>query len=395
MGHDVSLILTVSFIVFISTIISKITKVHIVSVEILLGSFSFSFGLIEENEIFKIVAELGFLYLMFMSGLEINLRDLVKIPKKILNLGLLYMALLYIFSLFIVYLFSLPAIFIVGFPLISIGLLPILKKEYVDEKWLNYAFTIGLIGEILSIVVLTVIGASVEFGVGYDLYRILFILSLILFLFFIFYKGFNFLLWWFPEFRTYLMPLDDTLDQDIRFSMMLFFVMVSIMLYLGLELALGAFVAGSFVSTFFSHKHMLHKKLNYLGFGWLIPIFFIHIGSTFDIKFLIVENLILTSILIVAVMITIRMLASLVFYKNYGLRDSLLLGLSHTMPLALLIAIASLAYENNYITIFYYLSFVLSAILQIPVSMGLIKLISNLLAKKDDTSPVQTSSLAI
>ncbi len=377
MSHDVLLILTVSFIVFISTIISKITRLHIVSVEILLGSFSFSFGLIEENELFKIVAELGFLYLMFISGLEINLRDLAKIPKKILHLGLLYMGLLYLFSLAIVYLFGLPDIFIVAFPLISIGLLPILKKEHVDAKWLTHAFTIGLVGEILSIVVLTVIGASVEFGVGYDLYRILTILGLLFVSFYLFYKVFNFLVWWFPEFRTYIMPRNDTLDQDIRFSMMFFFVMVSVMLYLGLELALGGFVAGIFVSTFFSHKHMLHKKLNYLGFGWLIPIFFIHIGSTFDIKFLLVENLILTSLLIVAVMITIRMLASLVFYKSYEVKGSLLMGLSHSMPLALLIAVATLAYDNNYITIFYYLSFVFSAIVQIPISMGLIKLIAN------------------
>lgn len=287
------------------------------------------------------------------------------------------MALLYIFSLIIVYIFSLPAIFIVAFPLISIGLLPILKKEYIDEKWLTHAFTIGLVGEILSIVVLTVIGASVEFGVGYDLYRILAILGLLFVVFYMFYKAFNFLLWWFPEFRTYLMPRNDTLDQDIRFSMMFFFMMISTMLYLGLELALGAFAAGIFVTTFFSHKQLLHKKLNYLGFGWLIPIFFIHIGSTFDIKFLLVENLILTSLLIVVVMITTRTVASLVFYKSYGTRNSLLLGLSHSMPLALLIAVASLAYDNNYITIFYYLSFVFSAIAQIPISMGLIKLISS------------------
>ncbi|OPX27746.1 MAG: hypothetical protein B1H07_00870 [Campylobacteraceae bacterium 4484_166] len=383
MSQDILLILTVSVIIFISTIISKITRIHIVPIEILLGSFSFSFGLIEENQIFKLIAELGFLYLMFMSGLEINLRDLSKIPSKILKLSFVYMFLLYLFAVIIVLLFSLPKMLMVGFPLISIGLLPILKREHIDKKWLDHAFVIGLVGEILSIIVLTVVGATIEFGTSWELYKILSILSFVLFIFYLFYKTVNLILWWFPEVREYIMPKVDTLDQDIRFSMMVFFAMLSIMLYLHLELALGAFAAGIFLATFFHQKHHeLHKKLNYLGFGWLIPIFFIHIGTTFDIKFLLVENLILMSIFITMVMIVIRVLSSLVFHRYYGIKDSIMLGLSHSMPLALLIAVASLAYEHNYITIFYYLSFVLSSILAIPIVMGILK-IMNISNKKN------------
>jgi len=158
--------------------------------------------------------------------------------------------------------------------------------------------------------------------------------------------------------------------------MMIFFIMIALMLYLHLEVALGAFIAGSFVASFFHHNKELPTKLEHFGFGWLVPIFFIWVGSTFNLFSLLIDDLVLTSLLIAFAMIAIRFIASLVFARDYTVKVSMLLGLSHSMPLTLLIAVATLAYQNHSISEFYYLAFILASILEVLVSMLLIKVVN-------------------
>ncbi|MFA4762949.1 cation:proton antiporter, partial [Helicobacter pylori] len=89
-------------------------------------------------------------------------------------------------------------------------------------------------------------------------------------------------------------------NQDVRFSLMLFFSLVAIVVWLKIEMVLGAFLAGLVVSTFFPHKSELIHKLNDVGFGFFVPLFFIHVGSTLDLKLVFLNpHLILQGILIV------------------------------------------------------------------------------------------------
>ena len=172
------------------------------------------------------------------------------------------------------------------------------------------------------------------------------------------------------------MPTNDNQEQDIRLSMGIFFLMIAVMLYLHLEVALGAFIAGVFISTFFKHNKELPHKLEHFGFGWLVPIFFVWIGTSFELKSLFMENLIIVSITITLGMIAIRLLSSLLFVKDIGLKNSMLLALSHSMPLTLLIAVATLAFQNNSISQFYYYAFILSAIFEVIFVMITIRFVS-------------------
>ena len=376
MENDISIIITLSLIIFLSPFLSRYTKIPVIPIEMILGSIAITFGFLSDNYIFTLVAELGFLYLMFLAGLEVDLKQLVKIPKRLLKLGLLYVTLLYILSLLIVLYFNLSKIFIIALPLVSIGILAVLKKEYSTKAWITISITIGLIGEIISIVILTITSAVLEFGFGIQLYKTLALLVLVFVSIVILYKLFIHILWWYPEVKTYLMPKDDHLEQDIRISMMIFFIMIALMLYLHLEVALGAFIAGSFVASFFHHNKDLPSKLEHFGFGWLVPIFFIWVGSTFDLFSLLIDNLLTTSLLIVFTMIIIRTLSSLVFIKYYSFKTAMLIGLSHSMPLTLLIAVATLAYQNHSISEFYYMAFILASLLEVLISMILIKVIN-------------------
>jgi Kef-type K+ transport system membrane component KefB len=373
MSNEISIILILSLIIFSSPLIAQAIKIPTIPVEIILGSFAISSGLIHHNHIFELVAELGFLYLMFLAGLEINLKKVLKLPFAIIQKAFIYTFLLYVLSTLTTYYLNLANIFIVTLPLISIGLIATLKKEYGDVKWINLAITVGLIGEIVSIVVLTIVSARLEFGVGFEFYKSLIVLAVVFIVMYGGYKMFHNLIWWFPAIKTKLMPQKDIQEQDIRASMAIFFMMIALMLYLHLEVALGTFIAGVFIATFFQHNKELPHKLEHFGFGWLVPIFFVWIGTSFELKSLFIENLVLTALLISVAMILIRAISSLLFVKDIGLKHSMFLALSHSMPLTLLIAVATLAFHNNSITKFYYFAFILSAIFEVLISMILIR----------------------
>jgi Kef-type K+ transport system membrane component KefB len=267
-------------------------------------------------------------------------------------------------------------------PLISIGLLASLKKEYGNLKWINLAITIGIIGEVISIIVLTIISAKLQYNFSFDFYLTLFNLVLVFIAIIVIYKILYNLIWWFPGIKTYLMPtINDTQEQDIRVSMSIFFLFIAIMLHLHLEVALGAFIAGVFINTFFHHNKELPKKLEHFGFGWLVPIFFIWVGTTFEIDALYKPNLIYIASIITISMITLRVIGAMLFLKELKLKGSILFALSHSMPLTLIVAVATLALNANAITNYYYYVFILSAILEVIVSMIFIKIL-NIFSKK-------------
>ena len=268
-------------------------------------------------------------------------------------------------------------------PLISVGLVATLSKEYGKTPWLTLSMTAGGIGEVVSIGLLTLTSAALHSGFSLGLLKTIFALAIFLLFIFLLFRAVQLLFWWFPQVCTYLMPHEDNQEQDIRLSMGIFFLLVGAMLYLELELAFGAFLAGIFITTFFEHKYELPEKLASYGFGFLIPIFFIYIGSSFNLDALMIEGLITKAIIIALVMISMRVIASLVFIKQLGVIDSILMGLSHSMPLTLLIAMATLAYHANSIDKLHYYAFILAALFQVISVMVSIKLINNFKLKKE------------
>jgi Kef-type K+ transport system membrane component KefB len=67
----------------------------------------------------------------------------------------------------------------------------------------------------------------------------------------------------------------------------------------------------------------------------------------------------------------------MLFVKELGLKDTILFALSHSMPLTLLIAVATLAYHSSSISQFYYYAFILSSIFEVIFCMILIKIINS------------------
>jgi Kef-type K+ transport system membrane component KefB len=385
MSGSVSLIITIALIIVFSPFFAKLLKLPTTPIEIILGSILGYVGLIHDAHLFEVVAEIGFLYLMFIAGTEINLKDILNTSTRLIKKVILYLVILYTFSISFSLYFDLGKIFMVLLPLISVGLVATLSKEYGKTPWLSISMTAGAIGEVVSIALLTITSAGLESGLGYELIKTLLSLGMFLILMFFIFRGMQLLFWWYPEVSTILMPQKDNQEQDIRLSIGIFLLLVGSMAYLKLELAFGAFLAGIFIPTFFEHKYQLPEKLASFGFGFLIPIFFIYIGSSFDLAALGMDGLIYKATIISLIMIAMRVIASLVFIKRLGVINSILMGLSHSMPLTLLIAMATLAYTANSIDKLHYFAFILAALIQVISVMIIIKLLNNYKTKNGKT----------
>jgi Kef-type K+ transport system membrane component KefB len=171
------------------------------------------------------------------------------------------------------------------------------------------------------------------------------------------------------------MPKFDTSDQDVRLAIALFFILISLMLALDLELALGTFIAGVAISAFFHHEKHLEEKMSSLGFGFLVPLFFIHVGSSFDLHALAYPRVVTGALVITLLMIGMRLLAGFYLSGLSGSRDALLVAFALPMPLTLLIAVATIGYTASIIDIIIYYQLILASLFEVIISMLAIKLI--------------------
>lgn len=374
--NSISIILTLSMLIWLSPYFSKLLKIPTPPMEIILGSVFTYIGLISNHDYFDILAEVGFLYLMFLAGMEVNLKQITNSPKALIKRSILFLIIMTVISVVSGFLLDFNAIVIVSMPLISIGVLATLSKEYgKDVEWIKLTFIVGVIGEIVSIAALTIIDAVIIVGFGVELLTKISYLILFIIVIYIIYKILQIIFWWYPEFKNLLMPKDNTADQDIRFSISLFFILIAIMLMLHLEVAFGAFIAGVAISTFFHHEKRLEEKMSSLGFGFLVPIFFIHVGASFDIKSLALEGIITGALTITTVMIISRVSATIILEKITGGKNAILIGISLSMPLTLLIAVATIGYEVKVIDILTYYQLILASLFEIIISMIAIKMI--------------------
>jgi len=375
MHNDITLILTLAIIVIGSPFVSRIFAIPTSIIEILSGSVLATIGFLHKQAEFEIVAEVGFLYLMFLAGLEIDLHKLLNSSKTLFLRSLLFLILIAVGSGIGGYLLGLNMIFILSIPLISVGLLATLAKSYSkDTKWIEIAFTVGVLGEVASIVALTVFDVASHVGFSQELGIELSILFGFIFIIIALYKIIDLIFWWSPELKEKIMPNHDISEQDIRISIALFFIFIALMIWLHLEVALGAFISGMAISAFFHHKKDLEEKMSSFGFGFLVPLFFIHVGTTLDLTSVAMDGVFKNTLIIVTLSFGIKILSAFVLKGFLNSKEIILLALSLSMPLTLLVAVATIGYDLKIISILNYYSLIQASILEIIIAMILIKI---------------------
>ncbi|PAF43113.1 cation:proton antiporter [Helicobacter sp. 11S02629-2] len=378
-------------LIVIAPYIGKLFRFPIIVSEMILGALAFYSGILKNSHELEILSQIGFLYLMFLAGMEVDLRGFLQLGKRFYKRAFFYFVLLYGFACIIVVVLRLPFIYIVVFPVMSVGVIITLIRTYgKDNEWLSVALKIGIIGELISITALVIINGIYSYGLGsLSFYKTLGILVGFLIVIAFFFKIGKIVIWWRPKLRLWFMPPSDSNSQDIRFSMMLFFVLIMIVGLLSLELVLGAFLAGMIVATFFAYKMDMVHKLSDIGFGFFVPAFFIHVGSTLDLTKVFADYaVLLQGILIILGMFAVRIVSATIVFKSYfkSVKNTILYAFSDCMPLTFLVATASLGYSLDAIDEKTYYAFIIAAILEGILFNMAIKFIYNFTTRaKHDT----------
>jgi Kef-type K+ transport system membrane component KefB len=143
--------------------------------------------------------------------------------------------------------------------------------------------------------------------------------------------------------RVFQMLMDTTAQIRIRFAMVLLIAFVALAQGLGFEAILGAFLAGAVLRLIDADAAMVHPhtelKLDAIGYGFLIPVFFITSGVMFDAKALFASPSTLLQVpLFLAALLMVRGLPALLYRAELGMRRTMAAGFLQATSLPFIVA---------------------------------------------------------
>lgn len=145
--------------------------------------------------------------------------------------------------------------------------------------------------------------------------------------------------------------LETSSQLPVRLAVVLVFVLAALATDLGLDLLLGGFVAGIITRTALGGREVtiLESKLSAVGYGFLIPFFFVVSGIEFDLNALIDDPAQLYKLpLFLAAFLIVRGVPALILYvRELDLRDRLALGFFSSTELPLVVAITTIAIDQG------------------------------------------------
>src|SRR3954466_10685464 len=239
-------------------------------------------GWVEVDEAVEVIALLGLAFVLFLAGLEIEFEQL---RGRVLRLTLIGFAIS--FAVALVVSLGLSAVDLVDTPLLvaiilcstSLGVLvPVLKDSgQLATTFGQLIIAAASIADFGAIILLSIFFSG-EGGTGSTLLLLgaLFVLAATVFFA---VKGAERS----RRLREDLLRLQDTTAQiRVRASLVLLVGFAALAESLGLEVILGAFIAGAIVSLVDRDQAMTHpefrRKLEAVGFGFFIPAFFLTSG---------------------------------------------------------------------------------------------------------------------
>jgi Kef-type K+ transport system membrane component KefB len=148
-----------------------------------------------------------------------------------------------------------------------------------------------------------------------------------------------------------LLRLQDTTAQiRVRGAFLLLVALVALAETLGLEVILGAFLAGAVLSLVDRDQRMTHPqfrlKLGAAGFGMFIPVFFVTSGIRFDLDALFAStgSLVLVPVFLLALLL-VRGVPALLYLPVIGRRATVVAGLLQATSLPFIVAASMIGIE--------------------------------------------------
>jgi len=279
----------VAILAFIAPFFSRRLRMPIVVGEILFGvvvgtivhlytKAGFQLNLV--NEPLEVLSTLGFITLMFMFGMEYDLDEVRSLSSNETVGTVLIIA----SSFLICVLFSVVAglHIIIGLMLggVSSGVLHALLHEIgvLRTKFGVKVMLMAHLSDIAAIFLISISAASISGWVA--LIEIIAIPIIFLLIFWVV----DFLIWNRPAMMSKILDPRDQSEQGTRAALALMLIFYVLAFLIGVEAVIGAFICGMLFSALFKERGELMGKLMTIGYGFLIPIFFIYQG--FSVSFL-------------------------------------------------------------------------------------------------------------
>ncbi len=383
--YPLLLVTIVAWVVPILLSLLRLRKIPAVIVEIifgyLLGHFILTNHTTPSFHILEFLALSGFIFLMFLGGLEIDMDQIMaSFPRRKLSysrfvanpllVGLAHfviaIALSYGATLLLAHLINIPHVWY--FSLImgttSVGIvLPVLKgRGELSARFGQMIIIVAALADILSIILFTFTAFIIKNGFKVELLYIL----ILFFVFYLFYRLGN-RVKHIHHFKKLAFQLSHAASQiRVRGSVVMILIFVVLSQYISEEVVLlGAFLSGLILSTLLhKERSVLMIKLDGMGYGFFIPIFFIMVGIQFDMAALMEfdKSLFVFLGLLLLTLFLVKIVPSLLWTSLFGRRKSMAAGFLMSSRLSLIIAASAIGLQLGVITSGINASFILMAV---------------------------------
>jgi Kef-type K+ transport system membrane component KefB len=311
-------------------------------------------GIAEVDETVQVVALLGLGFVLFLAGLEIEFE---KLRGPVLKLSAAGFGLSFAIALLVS--LGLDAAGLVDTPLLvaiilcatSLGvLIPVLKDAGEISSTLGQLIIAAASIADFGAIILLSIFFSGEGGTGSTLLLLgaLFALAVVIFAV---VSGAERSM----RLRAELVRLQDTTAQiRVRAALVLFVGFAALAETLGLEVILGTFIAGAIVSLVDRDQVMTHpafrRKLEAVGFGFFIPVFFVTSGVRFDLDALTssASSAVMVPIFLLA-LLAVRGIPAILYLRAVDARHAAIAGVMQATSLPFIVAATAIGMELDLI----------------------------------------------
>lgn len=344
-GSDAAALILIATGAFLLPLLAVRIGVPAVVLEIVFGiGIGPWLGIVHGNDLIESLASLGFLLLLFLAGFEIDFAVFERQGAGPVTAGLAVFAGTLAASWVAAQALGLGVFMMLVLSTTSVGLVvPTLRStRQVGTPIGQQILVSALLADFLTLLAVTVGALVVESGISLRLLALPAFLGVAGLLLLAMRRA----AWWWPQRFERLFDADDPDEVGIRAALALMLVAVGLAIVLGIEPILGAFLAGTAFAAVFRNRGDLDRKLTGFGYGFLIPIFFINVGISFELAGVAdLGALGFTALLLVAAIGVKVVPALLLLLRRHSLREALAAGALLSARLSLIIVVAELGVQ--------------------------------------------------
>lgn len=319
-------------------------------------------GWVQSSPMLEILSVLGFAYLMFLSGLEIDFDALLprsgsaggkrrpRIQSPLVLAGLSFLltvglALAASWELVRLDRADDPWLMALILSTTSLGLVvPVLKERGLTSS--QYGQTLLVAAVVADFVTMLLVSVYVVLhtrGLTLEVLLVLLLLGAFVTAYRLFSRARRRLAGW-----AFLRDLSSgAVHVDVRGAFAVGLAFIALAQGLGVEIILGAFLGGALIALMTGRERSdLHHRLDVIGYAFFVPIFFVMVGVRLNLRSVAssTQTLLLVPLFLLAAYL-VKLAAALIFRLGHTWREAIAAGALLSSRLSLIIAISAIGLE--------------------------------------------------